>query len=410
MLAPAGLAAAAGFAQFIATASLAEVAAGFGQARPSERQARPGLTGTTLGVGLAIIRLGSVAALPLASMADRVGRRRVMTWCATTGLALTAAAALSPGFWWFVAILALARPLLSATNAVAIVVGAEVTTTTERAKAVSVIGAAYAVGAGIPVFLRAGSDRLEFRSLFALALVPLALAPLAVRRLKEPDRYQRLGAAHKEETSFYRVQIPAQFRTRLLLLAVLTAAAGLVTGPANTFVFYFAETVRGLSTSTMAVAVAAAGVLGLVGLLVGRWTADHFGRRLSAGGSLAAICGAAIVTYNVAGYGVVAGYLLAIFSASVYTPASGAMSAELFPAQWRSTAAGWLAASGVIGAVGGLGLFGILADVLGSFGKAAVALALPVILLSGLYLLLPETRGVELDSFPKLGGPLNPPL
>ncbi|HEX2259118.1 MAG TPA: MFS transporter, partial [Actinomycetota bacterium] len=151
MVAPAGLAAAAGFAQFIATASLADVAAGFGLSRPSDRPARPGLTGTTLGVGLGIVRLGSVAALPLAGMADRLGRRKVMTWCVSIGLALTAAAALSPGFWWFVAILALARPLLSATNAVAVVVGAEVTTTKERAKAVSVVGAAYAVGAGIPV-------------------------------------------------------------------------------------------------------------------------------------------------------------------------------------------------------------------------------------------------------------------
>jgi MFS family permease len=187
-------------------------------------------------------------------------------------------------------------------------------------------------------------------------------------------------------------------------------AAGLVTGPANTFVFYFSETVRGLPPSTMAVAVVAAGPLGLIGLVAGRWAADHLGRRLSSGSSLAAIAGAAILTYNVPGYGVVAGYLLAIFSASVYTPGSGAMSAELFPTSCRSTAAGWLTASGVIGAVAGLGLFGFLADVLGGFGKASVALALPVMLLSTLYMLLPETRGVDLDSSPDLAGPLYPQL
>jgi outer membrane lipoprotein SlyB len=69
-----------------------------------------------------------------------------------------------------------------------------------------------------------------------------------------------------------------------------------------------------------------------------------------------------------------------------------------------------LTAAGVIGAVGGLALFGFLADALGRFGTAAVALAAPIILLSMLYLLLPETRGVELDSTPDLKGRLFPQL
>ncbi|MDQ4144223.1 MAG: MFS transporter, partial [Actinomycetota bacterium] len=349
VIAPAGLAAAAGFAQFAATASLADVAAGFGLAERSDRPARPGLNDTTLGLGLSVIRLGSLAAMPLAAMADRVGRRRIVATCATVGLALTAAAALSPGFWWFVAVLALARPLLSATNAVAIVVGAEVTTIRERAKAVSVIGATYAVGAGIPVLLRAAArDGLGFRGIFALAAVPLALAPIAIRHLKEPDRYQKLERASRKGGAINRGRIPPELRSRLLVLAVLTAAAGFVTGPANTFVFYFAERIRGLSPSTMAIAVVAAGPIGLVGLIAGRWTADNFGRRLSAGASLAAVAGAAIFTYNVAGVGVAVGYLLAIFSASVYTPASGAISAELFPTSCRSAAAGWVTAAGVL--------------------------------------------------------------
>jgi MFS family permease len=411
VLAPAGLAAAAGFAQFVATAALADVAEGFGLAEPSDRPARPGLNDTTLGVGLGIVRLGSLAALPLAAMADRVGRRRVVAACATAGLALTAGASLSPGFWWFVAILALARPLLSATNAIATVVSAEVTTMSERAKAVSVIGAAYALGAGMPVLLRAAwGDELGFRGVFALAVVPLALAPFAIRRLKDPDRYQRLDRIYKEGASAHRGRIPDDLRSRLFLLALLTGGAGLVTGPANTFVFYFAERIRGLNPSTMAVAVLAAGPLGLVGLLLGRWTTDHLGRRLSAGASLAAIAGSAIFTYNVPGMGVVGGYLVGIFSASVYTPAFGAISTELFPTSCRSAAAGWLTAAGVIGAVGGLALFGFLADALGRFGTAAVALAAPIILLSMLYLLLPETRGVELDSTPDLKGRLFPQL
>ena len=390
VLAAAGLAAAAGFAQFVATASLADVATGFGLSRPS----KDGVAGndTVLGLGLAVIRLGSVAALPLAAMADRAGRRRVVTVCAVAGLALTAGAGAAPGFWAFVAILTLARPLLSATNAVAVVVAAEVTAMADRAKAVSVIGAAYAAGAGIPVFLRAAArEELGFRGVFALAVVPLALAPLAIRYLREPDRYRAQDTPDKGG-------IPPAFRSRLVLLSVLTAAAGLVTGPANTFVFFFAEQIRGLSPSVMAVAVAVTGPVGLAGLFAGRWAADNIGRRATSGVCLIGIAVAAILTYNAPGLGVVGGYLMAMFSASVYTPASGAISAELFPTSCRSTAAGCVTAAGVMGAVGGLALFGFLAEVLGSYGAASVALAGPVVLLAALYLLLPETRGVELDT------------
>src|SRR5918996_605046 len=76
-----------------------------------------GLSGTTVGIGLAIIRFASLGALPLSSAADRIGRRTVMLWCTAAGLALTAMAAISPSFWWFVAIVAIRRPRLTAANA-----------------------------------------------------------------------------------------------------------------------------------------------------------------------------------------------------------------------------------------------------------------------------------------------------
>ena len=79
---------------------------------------RSGCLFTVIGVGLAIIRLAALGSLPLAALADRVGRRRVMLGCTALGLAATALAALSPGYWWFVALFALGRPLLAGTNAI----------------------------------------------------------------------------------------------------------------------------------------------------------------------------------------------------------------------------------------------------------------------------------------------------
>src|SRR5450756_1914847 len=64
------------------------------------------------------------------------------------GLALTALAAASPSYWWFVAIFACGRPLLSATNGLAQVDVAEQTASADRAKAVALVAAGYGAGAG----------------------------------------------------------------------------------------------------------------------------------------------------------------------------------------------------------------------------------------------------------------------
>lgn len=404
VIAPALLALAAGFAQFLATATLADVATGFGVSEAGEDV--PGLSGTTLGLGLAIIRFGSLAALPLTSRADRSGRRRLALIWTALGLSLTAAAALAPGYWWFVAVLALARPLLSATNAVALVIAAEVTRTRQRSKAISVVGAAYALGAGITVLIRSGaSDQLGFRPIFAMALVPLLLVLLVARKLREPEVFDKVPEVTRTAHRLLAAP-PPEIRRHLIIVCLLTAAAAFVTGPVNTFIFYFAETFRGLDPSVMAIGVLAAGPVGLAGLVMGRRIADEVGRRASSAFSLAALAASGMVTYLAPGHGVLTGYLLSMFFASVFLPPSGAISTELFPTHYRSTSAGWITACGVLGAVAGLALFGFLGDVFGNLSAAAVCVAVPVVIASPLYLMLPETRDRELDEAPAAPRPL----
>jgi MFS family permease len=141
---------AAGFGQFGVVAALGDVSTQLGHVAPGGSIAdKVGLSGTSLGVGLAIIRLASLASLPLIGIADRLGRRRVILTVTITGLALTVAAAGSPGYWWFVAIFAFGRPLLSATNALAEVMAAEETGSSDRAAAIALVAAGYAAGAGL---------------------------------------------------------------------------------------------------------------------------------------------------------------------------------------------------------------------------------------------------------------------
>jgi MFS family permease len=143
--------------------------------------------------------------------------------------------------------------------------------------------------------------------------------------------------------------------------------------------------------------VLAAGPVGLVGLLIGRWAADRLGRRITAAGTQAVVALAGMLTYSGSRATVAAGYLLAVLVASAYAPAFGAIGSELFPTSVRATVAGWLVAAGVLGAVAGLVTFGLLTDALASFAAAAVLICAPVVVTCILFARLPETRGLELE-------------
>ena len=67
---------ASGFGQGGAVAALGDVAKHFGHVVHGTTIAdQAGLSGTVLGVGLAVLRLASLGGLPLAGLADRFGRR-----------------------------------------------------------------------------------------------------------------------------------------------------------------------------------------------------------------------------------------------------------------------------------------------------------------------------------------------
>ena len=202
VLAIAVIALASGFGQFGVVAALGDVSKQLGHVLAGSSVAdKVGLSGTSLGVGLAIIRLASLGSLPLIGMADRLGRRRVILAVTVAGLAFTVAAAASPGYWWFVVIFAFGRPLLSATNGLAEVMAAEETSSKDRAAAVALIAAGYGVGAGLSAIVHSlAAGVLGFRGIFALAIIPLAVVVLIRRRVEEPSRFLIAEAAADHPT------------------------------------------------------------------------------------------------------------------------------------------------------------------------------------------------------------------
>ena len=396
VLTAAALSVAVGFAQFGPAAALSDVAATFGTADvDADTVGQLALTGTAIGVGYSLIRFASLGSLLVAGSADRFGRRSVLLATVAIGLLLTATSSLAWSYWAFVAIFALGRPFLSATNAIAGVTAAEYTDTRNRSAAIVLVAAGYAVGTGLTLVVRfVGGDALGFRGLFGLAVVPLLLLPLAARRLSETERFSSLPRSQRAATLG---RVPSDRVGRLALLALLTASIGFVTGPANTYVFFYGEQVVGMSTGMVTLAGLLGGPVGLAGLLLGRWGADHVGRRVTSAWAMVAAAVGGIVLYSGVGpWSVLAGYPLALMGQAAYGPPAGALDAELFRTEIRATVAGWLTVAGVLGASAGLLLFGVLWESLG-FAGAALALFAPVAVISWLYLLLPETRHRELD-------------
>ncbi len=389
-------AAGAGLGQFAVTAIVGDVAEAFGApGAGDDLTSQIGLTATTLGVALAVIRLASMGALPLTATADRWGRRRTLLVTMGTGLGLTALGALAPGFWFWVAAVALARPWLSTTNALAGVVAAEDAGPRQRTTALAIVAATYGLGAGVVPVVRGVWPDASFRVVTALALLPILLMPLVARRLDEPAVFAASQSSVVARARWL-TAVPASSRARLVALAAVSAGVTVATGPGFTYVFVYGEQVLGVSPGSMAVLVLAAGPAGLVGLVTGRWLGDHVGRRPAAAAAMLTTAGGLVVAYRGEPVLLFVGYLVGVASAAAFGPPSGALATEAFPTDVRATAAGWAGAAGVIGGVAGLAAFGALADAADGFAPAATALAVVVLVAVVPLWVLPETLGTDL--------------
>ncbi len=388
---------ASGFGQFGVVSALGDVVKSFGHVKTQGATVadEAGLSGTLLGVGLAILRLSSMLGMPLASLADRFGRRIILILTCAIGLCLTILAAFSPNYWYFVAIFALGRPFLSATNAIAQVGAAEETDSRNRAKAVALVVAGYGIGAGLTAVINGLAAKvLGFRGLFALAFIPFLLVIIIAPKVPETRLF--MHEAEEQRTRPKLGTVPKGLGKRLILVNVIVWGISIVTGPANSFVFLYAQNILKISGKITALMVVAAGLTGLLGLIVGRYLADRVGRRTASYLAMTGVILTAFLIYSGGKFGLFIGYEMEIFATAAFGPAGGTFSNELFPTSARAAVVGWSIIASVLGAVMGLLLFGSLADAGGRFSSGAEFTFLPMLLIALLLFFLPETKGQEL--------------
>jgi MFS family permease len=319
---------------------------------------------------------------------------------ATIGFVVTALAAASPSYWTFVAMFALARPFLSATNTLIQVVTVEISTPQTHAMRLAWIVAGAGIGSGTAAILHGVlPGESAFRFLFASAIIPaLAVKPL-LARVREPTRRFHLG----EEVMVHLGAVPRIFRRDLAVVATVAAVAGIVAGPANGFAFVYGEGVLGISRHVVALVVAISAFGGLAGLIVGRQLADRIGRRWTVGLGATASGLISTIAYSGGKSSFIAGYFAGVFAAAVFAPAFSALTTETFPHSIRATAGGWVIVASVLGATVGILFFGYVGDVVtasvtvNALRVPAICTFLPALPLLLLLRTLPESRGVEID-------------
>ena len=342
------------------------------------------------GTALATVRVGIALALVLVAVADRKGRRVVLLLAAAGGCLLAATGALAPSLAWLTVSQTGARAFSTALALLIAIVAAEEMPRGSRAYAVSVLGMAGALGAGMCVLLLPVADLAEsaWRLLYLAPLVALPLVRGIARRLPESRRF---GAPHENVGL-------AGHGGRLALLAASAFLLSLFTAPASQFQNEFLRDERGFSAAGITAFTLLTNTPGGIGIVIGGRLADVRGRRIVGAVGLVGGIGATVLMYLSSGAAIYAWSVIGAIVGAATIPALGVYGPELFPTSLRGRANGAIGLCGVLGASTGLLVAGTLSDRFDGLGPALSILALgPLVLVVLVLVAYPETAHRELE-------------
>jgi predicted MFS family arabinose efflux permease len=337
-----------------------------------------------------VLALGSLGALPLATLADRFGRRRLIA----IGVAGFSIANFASAFAPSLAALALLR--LVAVCFEALVAGVATALIVEeappgrRGQAVSILAVLGGVGT-LATVLSYPVVAPHWRWLFLAGGIGLLAAPAIWLRLPEG----RTWAKVRPSGSALRLLAGGPWRRRILVLSATTALITVLLQPAGLLFTVFASGVLQMTPVAISAVIIASGAAGAAAYLAGGYLSDRFGRRWPA---IVLSATTAVVTSlsfasGIAGF--VAGNILWSAIASAATPVFGAWSAELFPTRARATAQAAIGVAATIGAIAGLQAVGALSQTFG-LGRAIELVGAAALAGAFLLLLLPETKQIPL--------------
>ena len=333
-----------------------------------------------------VLTFGTLGALPLATLADRFGRRRMIA----VGVAGSSLVNVVSAFAASLAELALLR-LFAVTFEVLVVAVVTALIVEEapverRGTAVSLV----ALLSGIGIFVVVVAYPLiapHWRWLFYATGSGLLLSPFIWWLLPESRAWERVHVTR----SALRVLLERPWRRRIVVLASMTGLLAVLLQPAGLLYTVFASFNLKWSPAAISALIVVSGVAGAASYLAGGYLTDRFGRRGPAIALTVATAAATSLSFATGSVGFFIGNVLWSVFASANTPVFGAWSVELFPTRARATAEASIAVLAAIGGIAGLQLVGVLASSAGLGGAIELG-AIAAIAGALLLFLLPETK------------------
>lgn len=364
-------------------------------------RAEMGLDPAGAGIMIAVINFGTVLAGLLVRLADRWGRRRVLSLTIVGYTVFSLLTATTHSALTFTLAQLGARVFLIGEWAVAMVIAAEEFPAARRGTVIGIIQGCATLGgiacAGlVPLFLR---TPLGWRAVYVAGAVPLILAAFARRGLRETRRFAARAPEDDASRRSPLALLGGPYRNRVLVLGLIWTLTYACTQNATTFWKEFAVSERGLTDAAVgaALSLAAIGAMPLV-FLSGKLL-DVAGRR--GGGAVIFVAGAVGVAlaYTLTGSApLTAALVFGIFGTNAALLVLNTYTTELFPTEVRADA--FALANSALGRVGYVLspiAVGVAAGTYG-WGRAVAATSLGMIAALVLILLvLPETRGRELE-------------
>lgn len=367
------------------------------QLLPNLRQSF-GLSVSQGGFMVGAINVGTVLAYALISQADRWGRKRVLTITITGYTLFTLLSALAPNAVLFAAAQLCARIFLIGEWATSMVMAAEEYPAERRGLVIGVVSAANGFGAifcagVVPVLLKLP---LGWRSVYLVGVVPLLLIAYARRSLRETERFAATSGEEKPRLfSIWRTE----HARRVIEMGMIWLLCYVCSQNAVFFWKEFALAERGLTDAQVGGTVALSALISLPLSFAAGYFLDRVGRKIGGSVILGMMAVGVVIGYTAHDRALLTlGMAIATIGISTSLTLLNTLTTELFPTHLRGIAFAW--SNNLIGRIGYWGPAFLLGPLVESFGWGSVMRStaiFPLIALAAIWILLPETRGRELE-------------
>lgn len=349
------------------------------------------------GFAAAIVRWGVVIAIPLAALADRIGRRKIIISLAWLAPLVISLGAFAPSFAVLVATQTVGRPLGISLTVFVLVFATEEMGTNTRAWALSILAVGSGVGAGSAVgaIPLAGISESSWRLVYLIGIGWLAVAYVLTRSLPETTRFLAL---HEEQIHHTDVETHIH-RDRLWMQIAVAVLTNVFVATASIFQSRYLKDVREYSPFEISLFITITTIPATIGLVAGGRLADKVGRKVVAVATVPTGTMLYALSFTTQGaamwfFAIVGGILLGISY-----PAMAVFRSELFPTAHRNMASALIMVASLIGGSVGLIGAGVLLDNGMTYGRVMTTFALGPVLVAVLVALrYPETAHLELET------------